>query len=169
MSRTCFAWRSWWAAIISIHPYTLRVPRKGCFQQYWLRSRDSVSARKESVRSRAHRRVPSITSFSAKRDGSCGTGDFRRITRFSTSHMGRCHRLEKGMGSGAFCVTESAFARMPRSTTTKCATTSAADHCSGPGCCAHCATPMASAARQNTVCAVFSFSPIFPSEAISPL
>ena len=136
------------------------IPRNGCRQQYALKSLRSVSERNARVRSRTPRKPASIASFSAIKAGSSGTGDLRRITRASTSHSGRCMRFGKGTRSGAFCVNRSTFVTTPRSTTTRCATSSAADHSSNPGQLSHLASGMASAARKKVVCARASFSRI---------
>jgi hypothetical protein len=142
------------------------IPRNGCRQQYALKSLRSVSEINARVRSRTPRKPASIASFSAIRLGSSGTGDLRRITRASTSHRGRCMRFLKGTGIGAFCVNRSTFVTTPRSTTTRCETSSAADHSFNPGQLSHLVAGIASAARKKAVCARASFSRIGWSDVI---
>lgn len=142
------------------------MPRNGCRQQYALKSLRSVSEINARVRSRAPRKPASIASFSAIKLVSSGTGDFRRITRVSTSHSGKCRRFGKGTGIGAFCVRRSTVVTTPRSTTTRCETSSAADHSFNTGQQSHLAAGIASAARKKTVCARASFSRIGWSDGI---
>ena len=98
----------------------------------------------------------------------------QRHRRFPADHprLHQPHRqvqaLREGKGTGiaAFCVNRSTFVTTPRSTTTKCATSSAADHSFNPGQLSHFAAGIASATRKKAVCARASFSRIGWSDVI---
>jgi hypothetical protein len=59
---------------------------------------------------------------------------------------------------GIFCVTRSALPIIARSTITRCATNSAADHSSAFGFAFHCAAGTESATQKNAVCTQLNFS-----------
>jgi hypothetical protein len=74
--------------------------------------------------------------------------------------------LREGTRIGAFCANGSTFVTTPGSTTTRCATSSAAGHSFDPGQQSHLAAGITSAARKKAVCARASFSRIGWSDGI---
>jgi len=99
----------------------------------------------------------SLPSCSADWDPG-GIGDLRRMILLSTSHIGKWNRFRNGIGFGIFCVIRSAPPMIARSTVTRCATSSAADHSSAFGFVFHCSGETESAARNNAVWAQLNFS-----------
>lgn len=158
MSFICFAWRSWCAAIISNHSYRFSLPRNAWFHLYALRFRFRVSTRKATARSRVRRTSPNISSLLPISSGSCGMGVLNRSNRTSTSHNGRCRRFQRRTGLGGLWRIRSAVRMMARSTITRWAETSAADHSLALGFLLQSSAGIASAAHKNSDCASASFT-----------